>query len=236
MSRPPETLTIEESEKLLTTLRNDGVTGFAAWKYLRNYTMGLLMLDAGLRVGEVVCLKTHDLIFGEKPVLALDMNAKKAEKKCERLIPTTERLQKAIADCNEKIWKPLGIYESTPCFFDQYCEEHISTRQVQRIIGFASLTTFGRVIHPHVLRHTFATRLMRVTSTSVVQQLLGHKNINSTQVYMHANGDDCKKAIDAISKVNIEEPLLRTKVPDIGTMAAGSHQPGAPKKMNQVSP
>jgi integrase/recombinase XerC len=199
-SKPPETLTVEESEKLLTTLRNDRAAGFAAWKYLRNYTMALLMLDAGLRVGEVVRLQISDLLFDCQPIKAIDLSNKKAEKKCERIIPLTTRIVETLGKMRELVWTATQWPDNAYAFFDNDTQTHLTTRQVQRIIGQASLAAFGRAIHPHVLRHTFATRLMRVTSMSVVQQLLGHKHINSTQVYMHANGDDCKKAIE---KMNI---------------------------------
>jgi site-specific recombinase XerD len=200
MSRPPETLTVEESEKLLITLRSAPIPCFTAWKYLRNYTMALLMLDAGLRVGEVVILKVSDLIIASKPIASLDMNASKAEKKCERIVPLSDRLQKTLGEIFLSVWSQHHIQNQNFAFYDNDTRVHLTVRQVQRIIGSASVRAFGRAIHPHVLRHTFATRLMRVTSTSVVQQLLGHKHINSTQVYMHANGDDCKKAIE---KMNI---------------------------------
>lgn len=211
MSRPPETLTIEESEKLLTTLRNDGVAGFAAWKYLRNYAMALLMLDAGLRVGEVCRLslsdlltvspspdKTNELTYTPKTSLLLSKLI--AEKKCERLVPLSIRLIKTTENLYSLIWSATRSDLQSPAFFAENSTIPLTTRQVQRIIASASILAFGRSIHPHVLRHTFATRLMRVTSTSVVQQLLGHKHINSTQVYMHANGDDCKKAIEKMNQ------------------------------------
>jgi integrase/recombinase XerD len=205
MSRPPETLTIEESEKLLTQLKMQEKNRWFGWKSLRNYAMTLLMLDAGLRVGEVVILKIPSLIINGDPVSALDLTGNHAEKKCERLVPLSDRLKKALSDCQSLIWKenvdPLEAW----VFFDTDTRKHITTRQVQRIIGKASLTAFGRAIHPHVLRHTFATRLMRVTNQKVVQQLLGHKHSSSTEVYMHPNGDDCKKAIEKMN-TNQSEP------------------------------
>jgi site-specific recombinase XerD len=203
MPKTPETLTIEESEKLLTTLRSSNSSSFNAWRHLRNYTIALLMLDAGLRVGEVVSLPICSLIVGNEPVSSLDMHGILAEKKCERLIPLSDRLKVALLECMKTFWNLRGMSISNWAFFDQHISNHISTRQVQRIIESASLSAFGRKIHPHVLRHTFATRLMRITSTPVVQQLLGHKHISSTQVYTHPNGDDCKKAIEALSKHSI---------------------------------
>lgn len=202
MSRPPETLTIEESEKLLITLRSAPQTGFAAWKYQRNYTMALLMLDAGLRVGEVVTKKISDLVMAGVAMTALDLNGQRAEKKCERIVPASNRIQNALLEMWGTVWSARPEFLTGYAFFEQDLRTHLTTRQVQRIISSASLSAMGRAIHPHVLRHTFGTRLMRVTSMSVVQQMLGHKNLSSTQVYMHANGDDCKKAIEKMNTSN----------------------------------
>jgi site-specific recombinase XerD len=199
MSRPPETLTVEESEKLLEMLHFHGPVGWSAWKNLRNYTMALLMLDAGLRVGEMVRLKISALIINGEPVSALDLTGDRAEKKCERIVPVSERLKKTITECHTAFWTLRDMQLSTWAFFDKSTLKHITVRQVQRIIGQASLSAFGRAIHPHVLRHTFATRLMRVTSTPVVQQLLGHKRLSSTERYVHPNGDDCKLAIEKMN-------------------------------------
>ncbi|GAH96402.1 unnamed protein product, partial [marine sediment metagenome] len=57
-----------------------------------------------------------------------------------------------------------------------------------------------REIHPHILRHTFATRLMSKTSMRVVQELLGHKNLSSTQIYTHPNNADLQEAIDSLNE------------------------------------
>lgn len=199
MSRPPETLTIEESEGLLEQLYLVTIAGWSAWKNLRNYTMALLMLDAGLRVGELVRLTVKQLIIGTEPVSALDVGEGLAEKKCERIVPCSVRLSDALKKMWDVLWSVRPECHNLYAFFDSDARKHITARQVQRIIGAASVRAFGRCIHPHILRHTFATRLMRVTNERVVQQLLGHKHITSTQIYTHPNSDDCKKAIDSIS-------------------------------------
>lgn len=199
MSKPPETLTMSESEELLMAIGNGHPDIWLKWRNLRNYTMTLLMLDAGLRVGEVCKLKITDLIMNGEAMKALFLDDKLAEKKCVRLIPLTDRLQQAIRQCWSMIWQPTPNFSPIWAFFDGGSMKHISARQVQRIIAAASIRSIGRAIHPHVLRHTFATRLMRVTSTPVVQQLLGHKRLSSTQVYVHPNGDDCLAAINSLN-------------------------------------
>ena len=211
MVKPPETLTTVEAENLLDKLWGNVRDQIPRNRNLRNYTIALLMLDAGLRVGEVCKLEIRDLVFNGEPVKSVTIRTEISKTKTERTVPLSQRLQDALKLMILKL-PNAGVLKATQPFFarwydgDQdvngqlsYCKP-ITPRQVQRIIADASFAAFGRRIHPHVLRHTFATRLMRVTNERVVQALLGHKSIASTQIYTHPNGDDMKAAVDAVSK------------------------------------
>lgn len=211
MTQPPETLTTVEAESLLDKLWGDVRSQIPKARNLRNYTMALLMLDAGLRVGEVCKLEIRDLVFNGEPTRSVTIRPEISKTKTERTVPLSVRLQEALKLMITKL-PNAGVIPGTRPFFYRVIAltkdatgnfidcKPITTRQVQRIITDASFAAFGRRIHPHVLRHTFATRLMRVANSRVVQALLGHKSINSTQIYMNPNGDDLKKAVEAISK------------------------------------
>jgi len=201
MSKVPETLTIEESECLLVYVAGIYNSKFSLWKNHRNLTMTLLMLDAGLRVGEVVRTRPHDLWLGSEPARALNVSTGIAEKGCNRIVPLSSRLRESIKNMQQIIWSVIDPQTNAYAFFVDDVGKAITPRQIQRLIETASLLSIGRKIHPHILRHTFATRLMRLTSTPVVQQLLGHKRLTSTQVYVHPNGDDCQKAIDLLDSL-----------------------------------
>ena len=198
MTTAPETLTTNETEDLLKAIANAEISEWPKWKRKRNTLIALLMLDAGLRVGEVAKLRISHLIFGSEPVRAIALNKTIAEKGCKRTVPLTERTIAAIKDFMPFIHQPGLECPENYVFFANDSRRHITTRQIERMIGVFSLTAFGRWIHPHVLRHTFATNLMRITSTPTVQQLLGHKHLTSTQVYTHPNQDDCEKAIKSL--------------------------------------
>jgi len=199
MSRMPEVLTKEEYESILSFLESKIKNDWSGWKHLRNVCMYLLMLDAGLRVGEVVSLFVKELVLGNVPVTALNLTGSACEKDSERIIPLSPRLQDVIGRMYRLLWSAVPCNYDGFAFFDESCNSAISIRQVQRIITHAGLTAIGRPIRCHVLRHTFATRLMRVTNTRVVQTLLGHKNLSSTQIYTHPNSVDLTKAINQIS-------------------------------------
>ncbi len=207
----PQTLTITECHQLLDCLLCKKGTKIQFRKGVRNYCMALLMLDAGLRVGEVVRLHTPDLFFNDIPVEMIIINNTLAEKDCTRAVPVSTRLSLALSE----LFKDIRYYgdKLRPCVAFHSGRPYIplTTRQVERIIRAAGMKCLGRPVHPHVLRHTFASRLMRKTNMRIVQELLGHKNISSTQIYTHPNGDDLRKAVDsleAIKKAGCQDSFL----------------------------
>lgn len=198
MSSIPKTLNVTEQHQLLDALLNKDAPHKSFRKGIRNYLIGCLMLEAGLRVGEVVSLKMSHLYFDGKPVQNLLLTEKITKNHTERSVPVSTRLSQALVEYyNEHSF--LSEYADTRYVFDIFPSRlPITTRQVERIINFAGYKAFGRPVHPHMLRHTFASKLMRVTDMRTVQELLGHKHITSTQIYTHPNEDDKKKAIDTL--------------------------------------
>lgn len=198
MSKTPQTLTFEETGKLLDELRCINCNPAGAKLGLRNYTIALLMLDAGLRVGETVQLLVSDLVLQNEPVRALHVRAEITKNHAEGLIPLSQRCQKAIKTMQHIWWTPFIHYETMYAFFTTESCNCLSVRQVERIITAAAEKVLGRPVHPHILRHTFGTRIERRGGIRVAQELLRHKNITSTQIYTHPNEDDKRKAIDGL--------------------------------------
>lgn len=200
MSTNPQTLTLEESQLLLDHLQRPVAKSKDNLKGLRNYTMCLLMLDAGLRVGEVCSLTYGDLVFENSPLSAVTIRGENSKTKTERTVPISPRLFTAIVEMLIRIPSLESSQPTNPFFCHMSHREPITVRQVQRIIKCAGQAAFGRRIHPHILRHTFATRLMKVLDIRGVQQLLGHAHLTSTQIYTHPDSESLKVAINAISK------------------------------------
>jgi len=196
--KAPKTLTTEQTELFFNSYFTHQDTVHKATQAHRNHLIVLLMLDAGLRVGEVVQLQISDLVFNNSPVNSIRVRSAIAKNKKERIVPASTRIQNAIRVCMHSIWHPFFYNTSQFAFSHRNEYRHLTSRQVQNFIKIDSELILGFPIHPHMLRHTFATRLMRVTSTSVVQQLLGHANIQTTQIYTHPDADDCQKAINAL--------------------------------------
>lgn len=199
-SESPPTLETEECTRLLDTLLNNASTSKKKRKAVRNYCMALLMLDAGLRVGELVSLRLSDLYFSWVPVRTIFIKPHMTKNKVEHSIPVSQRLCQALTSYGDT-WHLLnpdrGVFFA---FANDSSNRPLTTRQVERIICAAGWKAIGRPVHPHMLRHTVASRWMRVANEAVVQQLLGHKYLSSTQIYCHPNSDDLRQAIDSAAQ------------------------------------
>ncbi len=198
MPRTPETLTESEQQLLIGNLwpRKYGTPRDAV--PCRNYTMTVLMLYAGLRVGEVVNLRVDDVWFENEPKKSLVVRAEISKCKMDRTIPLCMKILDAIRELKH-LWFSNSIrLDQLYAFTSGYGTTPITKRRVQQIIADASEKSIGRRIHPHILRHTFGSKLMRITNSRVVQQLLGHKNLNSTQIYTHPNQEDLTNAINEL--------------------------------------
>ena len=207
-SESPPTLESEECEKLLYALLNNARTPKQQSKAVRNHCMALLMLDAGLRVGELVSLRMSDLYFQRQPVRTIFIKPHMTKNKVAHSIPVSDRLSKALLS----YFKTWLIFDpemnESYAFYSVSQDRPLTTRQVERIICAAALKALGRPVHPHMLRHTIASKWMRVTNEAVVQRLLGHKYLTSTQIYCHPNEDDKRQAIDQASRASMQDESL----------------------------
>lgn len=189
-------LSVQQADSLYEFVRNSYVSEVERFVAIRDACILILMLDAGLRIGEVVQLVCDDLIFAARPVETLTVRAEIAKGHHRRDIPTSWRVRKCVASLEQTVWTRAGLAGTDYAFAGTKPRSHISIRQVQRMVERAGKIGLGVPVHPHMLRHTFATILMTKTSIRVVQQLLGHQSLQSTQVYTHPNSTDLQNAID----------------------------------------
>lgn len=194
-----KSLTDEEQTKFVSFFQHRAGLNFDDEIHIRDQLIILLMLDAGLRVGEVVKLVVSDLFILGAPMGILVVRAEIAKTKSERCIPISVRLYDAIKLMWLRVWQRWNIETNTLAFPGKKSGKPLSIRQIRYLTRDAGLVSIGRSVHPHALRHTFATRLMRKCSIRVVQQLLGHSSLMSTQVYTHPNNQDLQLAIDSLN-------------------------------------
>ena len=144
---------------------------------LRNKCFVLLMLDSGLRRGEIPRINIGDITFHTKSMIIRGKGSK------QRLIPigyqTCEQLLQYRLQFRPK------AQSSEPFFLDQN-GQRCSDNLVKQIFKRLKDTTGIERLHPHLLRHTFATYyLADGGDLETLRLILGHSNIHTTQMYLH---------------------------------------------------
>jgi len=196
----PKTLSFGEQKLLLDELSQHIRTEVSRQLAARNVTMALLMLDAGLRIGEVLNLRVFDLIVADKPIMSLVINPTISKCLDARTLPLTSRLHDSLYQLKNYWINPLGKKDRDMVFTQPKRNNHMALKSYALVLSQAAMKSIGRHVHPHMLRHTFATRVVSQTSTAIAKELLGHRWLSSTEVYCHPNQDDLKTAIDKIDQ------------------------------------
>jgi tyrosine recombinase XerC len=156
-----------------------------------------LMYSTGLRVGELTSLNMEDVDFWNGMVKALGKGGK------ERMIPVGERALTALKDyLSSRKEDPLGKNfrrEARPLFMNVRGKPgRLTARAIWNIFNaWARHAALTQHVHPHMLRHSFATHLLnRGCDLRSVQEMLGHKNLSTTQMYTHVTVEQLKKVYD----------------------------------------
>ena len=142
-----------------------------------------LLYATGLRVSELVSLDWSDLDLRARVLRVVGKGRK------ERMVPFGRPAQAALAAWRESwsaVASPGG--EEEPVFLNA-TGTRLSDRSVRRLIDRAvESTALARGVHPHVLRHTFATHLLEAgADLRAIQELLGHESLSTTQRYTHVD-------------------------------------------------
>ena len=148
-----------------------------------------LLYASGLRVSELVGLNIAGVNLEDKEIRVLGKGAK------ERLVlignPAAIALRTYL---NQGRLKLLGE-KITPALFISRDGKRLIARRVEKLVGkYRRLAGITKRVHPHTLRHTFATHLLDGgADLRVVQELLGHANLASTQIYTHVTKTRARK-------------------------------------------
>lgn len=173
--RLPKSLTIAEVEALINS-NTDDVSG------IRNRALIELLYATGARVSEIVQLDSADLSHGEG-TLTVKVHGKGGK---ERLVPVGKFAQHALAQYLTRSRPSLVKKNSENALFLNENRGTRLSRQSAWNIVMSSATRAGleRKISPHALRHSFATHLLDGgADIRVVQELLGHSSVTTTQIY-----------------------------------------------------
>ena len=151
-----------------------------------------VLYGAGLRVSECVGLRTADCDFDRGLLTVLGKGSK------VRRVPVGEPARDALADWLSVGRPVLATSDSPPdLVFLARRGGAMSSRDAHRVVRAHPLPD-GRTVHPHVLRHAYATHLLEGgADLRAVQELLGHADLATTQIYTHLTRDRLQAVYDA---------------------------------------
>jgi integrase/recombinase XerC len=183
----PRFLEVTEVERLMLSANGSDIWG------LRDRAVLETLYGAGLRVSELVSTDEGDLDLSTGVLRAQGKGRK------ERLAPLGRSACLALSRYLEARHR-LGLNGGggSPCFINRR-GERLDVRSIRRLlVKYLRKAGLSQKISPHTLRHSFATHLLdRGADIRVVQDLLGHASLASTQVYTHLTADRLKSAYDA---------------------------------------
>jgi integrase/recombinase XerC len=156
---------------------------------LRDRAMIELLYSCGLRIAELVGLNIKNIDFLGNAVTAFGKGSK------ERIVPAGEPALAAMREyLNERRQKKLPSEPNSPAFLNARAIR-LDQRSARRVLhNWFIKAGFAKKVSPHTLRHTFATHILdRGCDLRSVQEMLGHKNLVTTQVYTHITVESLKR-------------------------------------------
>ena len=180
--RVPEVLSTGEIEAMIKASQG------RKKQNIRDHAILELFYASGMRVSELVELKVENVNFDIGYVRCIGKGRK------ERIIPIGKRAQEAIKKYCEKTRNELVKSQITSVLFVSRLGKKVSRQSVWKIIKqYAKKANIKKTIKPHTLRHSFATHLLEGgADLRSVQEMLGHSDISTTQIYTHVDRERLK--------------------------------------------
>lgn len=177
----PEVLTREEVKSLLDSIENK-----------KSKLMISMIYACGFRVSELLNLKVKDLNFQEKIG-----HVRQGKGRKDRIFNIPDSLLKSLQ-------KQVTIQqENSQEYLFTGSKGQLSARNIQKIVSKAAIKAqIKKSVHPHTLRHSFATHLLENnTDIRKIQELLGHADLNTTQIYTHISQEELKKVKSPLDRL-----------------------------------
>lgn len=158
---------------------------------IRDQAILEVLYYSGIRASELINIKLSDVNFRLRIIHVLGKGNK------ERVVPFTSECQKTIEDYLKNLRPKLAEKNeqiSIYLFLNNHGQK-LTTRGLEFILkNIEQKTGLSLNLHPHLLRHTFATHLLEAgANLREIQELLGHESINTTQVYTHVSEEGIKE-------------------------------------------
>lgn len=182
--RLPSTLDVDQMSGLLDGTPQNTFIG------CRDRAMMELFYSSGLRLAELAGLNLRDVDFGDQLVHVLGKGNK------QRIVPIGMKAIKALNN-----WlstrDELGFFEQAALFITQK-GSRLGVRSIQKRVSYwGKKQGISDKVHPHRLRHAFASHMLEASGDlRAVQELLGHADISTTQIYTHVDFQHLAKVYD----------------------------------------
>lgn len=159
---------------------------------LRDKAILEVIYGTGMRVTEIVRMNLNDVDFDEGEIRTFGKGSK------ERIVIFGSHASRAMKEYLEKGRPLLLVGKKLNAFFIGRRGTRLTARQIERLIHFyARKAGIQKKVTPHTLRHSFATHLLEGgADLRMVQELLGHVSLSTTQVYTHVTKERLKKVYD----------------------------------------
>ncbi len=183
----PAFLTVDDMFRLLDSIKTDNRLG------LRNCAIFETLYSTGIRVSELAGMNVFNVDFTRSMIRVLGKGNK------ERIVPISEKALRAIRAYRDKLHREidLQIKKDGPLFLNKN-NGRLTPRSIARILNnLVQECNLPVPVSPHALRHTFATHMLDAgADLRVVQELLGHKSLSTTQKYTHVSIDRLMETYD----------------------------------------
>ncbi len=200
----PKTMSVGQAEKLLVAAREQAANarGKARLKALRMVCLTEVLYATGLRVSELVSLTIGMVSADDRFITVRGKGGR------ERLVPLSPAARAAINAYLDAVKQAADIVHLEPSqhlFASGARHKHL-TRQhfallLKQLAGIAGLD--ADTVSPHVLRHAFASHLLQGgADLRSVQQMLGHADISTTQIYTHVMPEKLREAVESHHPLN----------------------------------
>ena len=180
--RVPEVMSQSEVESVIDAAQGKG------WQAVRDRAVLELFYASGMRVSELSNLKMENMNLEVGYVRCIGKGSK------ERIIPVGQKARDAIQKYYQKTRQKLAKDPAVSHLFLSRLGKRISRQSIWKIIKqCARKAGIKRAIKPHTLRHSFATHLLEGgADLRAVQEMLGHSDISTTQIYTHVDRERLK--------------------------------------------
>lgn len=189
----PTYLTVDEIFYLLDGIKDEQLPSTHP---VRDKAIFELLYATGIRCSELCAIKMQDIDLHEK-VIKIQGKGNK-----ERYVLFGKKAQERLNEYLEK--ERPTVHEKTDPLFVSHVNEQLNQRTVQRVVKmFRTFLTGNKNITPHKIRHSFATHLLNQgADLRIVQELLGHATLATTEKYTHVTNTQLQDMCDALHPIN----------------------------------